>query len=52
MSVNKRALSKSDDFNGHTEFYRLTPEQRLDWLRQVATFVHEFEGKANSGAGN
>jgi hypothetical protein len=47
-----RALArcKPEDFDGHTEFYRLTPEQRLEWLCQAATFVHEFKGKANSGA--
>jgi hypothetical protein len=50
----ERALAqcKPEDFDGHTEFYRLTPEQRLEWLCQAATFVYEFKGKANSGAGN
>ena len=43
---------KPEDFYGHTEFYRLTPEQRLEWLCQAATFVYEFKGKANSDAGN
>ena len=49
----ERALAQCtrEDFDGHTEFYRLTPEQRLEWLCQAATFVHEFKGKANSGAG-
>jgi hypothetical protein len=30
----ERALAqcKSEDFDGHTEFHRLTPEQRLEWL--------------------
>ena len=30
----ERALArcKPEDFDGHTEFYRLTPEQRLEWL--------------------
>ena len=41
-----------EDFDGHTEFYRLTPEQRLEWLCQAATFVYEFKGKANSEVGN
>ena len=27
------------DFDGHTEFARLTPEQRLMWLSQSAQFV-------------
>jgi hypothetical protein len=50
----ERALArcKPEDFDGHTEFYRLTPEQRLEWLCQAATFVYEFKGKANSDAGN
>ena len=25
-----------EDFDGHTEFYRLTPEQRLEWLKALA----------------
>jgi len=50
----ERALAqcKPEDFDGHTEFYRLTPEQRLEWLYQAATFVSEFKGKANSDASN
>jgi hypothetical protein len=45
-----RALAQCtrEDFDGHTEFHRLTPEQRLEWLSQAATFVYEFKGKANS----
>ena len=48
----ERALArcKPEDFDGHTEFYRLTPEQRLEWLYQAATFVHEFKGKADVAA--
>ena len=50
----ERALAQctSEDFDGHTEFYRLTPEQRLEWLCQAATFVYEFKGNANSDAQN
>ena len=50
----ERALAqcKPEDFDGHTEFHRLTPEQRLEWLCQAARFVHEFKGKANSDAGD
>ena len=49
-----RALTQCtpEDFNGHTEFYRVTPEQRLEWLCQAATFVHVFKGKAQSDAEN
>ncbi len=37
------------DFDGHTDFHRLTAEQRLEWLYQAATFVFEFKGKASAG---
>ncbi len=49
----ERALAecRPEDFDGHTEFHRLTPEQRLEWLCEPATFVYEFKGKANSDAG-
>jgi hypothetical protein len=48
----ERALAecKQEDFDGHTEFYRLTPEQQLEWLCQAATFVHEFKGTAHPAA--
>ena len=48
----ERALAQCtrEDFDGHTEFYRLTPEQRLEWLCQAAAFVHEFKGKAHAAA--
>lgn len=39
------ARCRPEDFDGHTEFYRLTPEQRLEWLCQAAAFVYEFKGK-------
>ena len=40
----ERALAhcKPEDFDGHTEFYRMTSEQRLEWLCEAATFVYEF----------
>ncbi|MGQ9805984.1 MAG: hypothetical protein ACUVRP_07905, partial [Chlorobiales bacterium] len=28
-------------FDGHTEFYRFTPEEKLMWLSQIAQFVIE-----------
>ena len=31
----------NDAFDGHTEFHRLTPEQKLMWLSQIAQFVVE-----------
>ncbi|MFH0909253.1 MAG: hypothetical protein V1929_10860 [bacterium] len=36
--------SRPSDFDGHTDFHRLTSSQRLDWLAQAAAFVHEFKG--------
>ena len=35
----KQPAPRSKDFDGHTEFARLTPEQRLMWLSQAAQFV-------------
>ena len=46
------AQCKPEDFDGHTEFYRLTAEQRLESLCQAATFVYQFKGKASSCAGS
>jgi len=31
------------DFDGHTDFDRLTPEQRLLWLSQCARFFAEIK---------
>jgi hypothetical protein len=31
------------DFDGHTDFDRLTPEQRLLWLSQCARFFAEVK---------
>ena len=31
--------AKPEDFDGHTEFHRLTPEQRLAWLDQAVAFI-------------
>lgn len=49
-----RALAQCtpQDFDGHSEFHRLTPEQRLEWLSQVATFIYEFKGKAQEAGEN
>ncbi|MEO5717673.1 MAG: hypothetical protein ABIR29_03775 [Chthoniobacterales bacterium] len=45
------ASCQPQDFDGHTEFARLTPAGRLEWLYQAASFVYEFKGKARDGAG-
>ena len=31
--------AKPEDFDGHSEFHRLTPEQRLAWLDQAVAFI-------------
>ncbi len=35
------ATLKPEDFDGHTEFHRFTPEEKLMWLSQIAQFVVE-----------
>ncbi len=42
------AACTPEDFDGHTDFQLLTPEQRLEWLYQAATFVYEFKGQASA----
>ena len=34
------------DFDGHTEFQRMTSEERLDALASLARFVHENKGSS------
>ena len=31
--------AKPEDFDGHTEFYRMTPLERLRWLDQAVEMV-------------
>lgn len=31
---------KPSDFDGHTEFRKLTPEQRLRWLSEAVDFLY------------
>jgi hypothetical protein len=38
------------DFDGHTEFRSLSPEQRLDALGQLIAIVSELKGKAASSS--
>ncbi|MBW7858616.1 MAG: hypothetical protein H3C43_10080 [Leptonema sp. (in: Bacteria)] len=47
-AVIREALSVLDDsyFDGHTEFYRLNLQQRLQWISQVALFVTQYCGLA------
>jgi len=39
----KEEIRKLDpsDFDGHTCFKELSPEQRLDWLAELVVFVYE-----------
>jgi hypothetical protein len=36
------AACSENDFDGHTDFENLTPEQRLEWLAAAVRFVHEL----------
>ena len=33
------------DFDGHTDFAKLTPEQKLLWLSESAKFFHEINSR-------
>lgn len=46
----RRILEKcsDEDFDGHTEFANLTPEQRLNWLSQLVQFYVESAGIAQA----
>ncbi len=52
MSIVKRAAQPAlngcveQDFDGHTEFERMSISQRLDWLGQAIAFVNDFKGVA------
>ncbi len=38
-----KKLSQAD-FDGHTEFHTLTPEQKLMWLSQAVQFAYTYGG--------
>ena len=40
------ASCRPEDFDGHNEFSRLEPAQKLKWLCEAATYVFEFKGRA------
>lgn len=40
------ARCSPSDFDGHSAFPSLTPEQRLDALGEMIAFIVEFKGKA------
>lgn len=44
------AESSQADYDGHTEFARMTPSQRLAWLDQAVLFIHRSKAKGNPSA--
>lgn len=44
------AESSQADYDGHTEFARMTPAQRLAWLDQAVLFIHRNKPKGQLGA--
>ena len=47
MESFRRLLEKATthDFDGHTEFHRLSADQKLLWLSQCSQFCAEHTGK-------
>ncbi len=46
--MNKLDIIKScsqEDFDGHTDFKKMTPKQKLLWLSNVAYFVYKTKAK-------
>ena len=43
--------AKLEDFDGHTEFYRMTPLERLRWLDQAVEMVLKLRPKSRQNAG-
>lgn len=43
------AHTRQGDYDGHSRFGSLTPEERLEWLDEIAGFVLEFKGLAGRG---
>lgn len=43
----KQIIKFLDDkeFDGHTEFYRLTNEEKLIWIFQISLFIFEIYNK-------
>ena len=44
--MEKKEDETSKDFDGHTDFQKLSAEEKLLWLSQVAQFSSEFKGSA------
>ena len=43
--LEKIAECSKEDFDGHTEFQRLSPKERLQWLSNTAYFVYKAAEK-------
>ena len=39
--------SRPEDYDGHTEFDRMSPAQRLAWLDEAALFVWKQKARAS-----
>jgi hypothetical protein len=37
------ARSQPQDYDGHTEFSKMSPAERLDWLGHAALFIEESQ---------
>jgi hypothetical protein len=48
--LKKIVHSKEEDYDGHTDFQKLTPKQKLIWLSSTAYFVYTV-GKNNPNLG-
>ncbi|MBU3914183.1 hypothetical protein KKA14_01480 [bacterium] len=48
--LKKIALTKDEDYDGHTDFQQLTPKQKLLWLSSTAYFIYSV-GKNNPKLG-
>lgn len=35
-----------EDFNGHTEFYRMSAQQRLAWLDEAVAFIRDAKNSS------
>lgn len=42
------AACRVEDFDGHTAFAELSPEQRLDWADRAARLFIELHGRATA----
>ena len=42
------AACRVEDFDGHTTFATLSPEQRLDWADRAARLFIELHGRATA----